>query len=75
MKLAVLRLPDQGQLVLAKGLQVPVDCVVDDIDLPAHEPLIERLAGIIQNLVPLLEPVEFGGLGGPESLRILPGFL
>ena len=42
-ELAVLALPDEGQLVLAVGLQVAVHRVVDDVDLGPHEPLVERL--------------------------------
>ena len=49
---------------------MPVDRVVDDVDLAAHEPLEEGALGIIQNAIPFLEPLQFFGLGGPERLRV-----
>ncbi len=50
--------PHQGQLVLAPGALVPVERVVDDVALRAGEPLEEGLLGVLEDLVPLLRPVE-----------------
>ena len=61
--------PDDGGLVAAGRVQMPVDAVVSGVEPAAAEPLgIGRLP--IQDLIPGLEPVQFGGKGGPESLRI-----
>ena len=40
-RVARLAFPDQRQLVLAPGLQVAVQGVVDDVGLAADEPLVE----------------------------------
>ena len=55
---AVLALPDEGQLVVARGLQMPVDGVVDDVRLGADEPLVERLVRVVEDLRPGLVPVD-----------------
>ena len=74
-ELAVLAFPDQGQLVLAIGLQMAVHGIVDDVDLAADEPLEEGLLRIVQDLVPFLEPFQFLGALGPETLQVGAGFL
>src|SRR5262249_47970685 len=62
-------LPDQGGLVLAPGLDVPVEAVVREIDLAAKEPLRPGTVPL-EDLVPLLEPVQLGGDPSPKSLLI-----
>ncbi len=65
--------PDQGDLVLAGGLQVAVQGVVDDVGLAAGEPFIEGLFGVVQDPVPGPEPLQLRGPLGPEALRVLHG--
>ena len=48
-----------------------VQAVVDDVDLGADEPLVERLLALIQDLIPLAVPLQLLGLLGPEPLEIL----
>ncbi len=74
-QLAVLALPDQGDLVFAIGFQVPVNGIVDDISFGPREPLEKGFVGVIQNPVPLLEPLQLLRLGRPEALQIRGGFL
>ncbi len=74
-ELAIFALPDEGQLVLAVGLQMAVHRVMDDIDLASHEPFVERFLGIVQDLVPLAEPFQFLGALAPETLQVGAGFL
>jgi hypothetical protein len=40
---AILTLPDKGEFVLTIGVQVPVDCVVNDVGFAPDKPLIKRL--------------------------------
>ncbi len=74
-QLAVFALPDERQLVLAIGLEMSVDAVMNDIYLRPREPLVKRLIRIVQHLVPFLEPFQFFCLGGPEALWIFQGTL
>ena len=62
---AGLALPDQRQLVLVGGLDVPVQGVVDDVAARSGEPAVVRGVGIVQHPIPLLEPVQVVG-------RVLP---
>ena len=70
-RVAGLAFPDDCGLVAPPGilaLDVPVEAVVGDVELPADEPLREgRLP--VEHLSPLLLPVQFTGLAGPESVR------
>jgi hypothetical protein len=70
-KFAIFAFPDQRQLILAMGLEMAVNGVMNDIGLRTHEPLEERLVGIVQNLIPLLEPFKLIGFICPEALQIL----
>ncbi|TNC93694.1 MAG: Acetyl-CoA synthetase [Stygiobacter sp.] len=62
---------DDGGLSAATIFDVAIDGVVAGVDLATGEPAIERLARIIQNLVPGLVPVNILGGISPESLGIL----
>jgi hypothetical protein len=69
-----LPLPDQGGLVGARGVQMPVETIVTDIELAADEPLGVRLVPF-QHPGPALGPDQFRfGLPAPEFLRGLDGF-
>ena len=60
---AGLAFPDQGQLVLVGGLDVAVKGVVDHVAARAGEPAVKGRVLVVQDLVPLLEPVQLvGGL-------------
>jgi hypothetical protein len=62
---------DQRQLFPAPVFDVPVDGVVAGVDLAAGEPPVERLVRIVEDLVPLLVPVDlFPGLG-PKPLGVV----
>src|SRR5207249_4387541 len=64
-----LALPDERRLVPPRGLDVAIDAVHRDVDLAADEPLrVRRLP--LENLAPLLEPVELFCLRGPEGFRV-----
>src|SRR5712675_1176840 len=66
-----LSFPKNRDLVLAMRQAVPVDAVVRDIRLPAHEPLRKRRLPV-ENLRPFLKPVNFLGSDvGPERFRVL----
>ena len=67
--------PDDRRLV-APRRQVPVEAVVGDVGLAALEPLDvdgsrAQIEVVVADLVPLLEPVELGGLLGPELVGVL----
>ena len=65
-----LALPDDGRLVPAPGWQVPVEAVLREVELPAHEPLREgRLP--VEDLVPGLVPGEGLRLLGPEPRGVV----
>src|SRR5580692_161612 len=66
---AGLALPDERCLVLAPALNVTVETVVRQINLAADKPL---RPGVIpfQNLVPLLEPMQFFCNTCPELFRM-----
>ena len=49
------------------GLDVAVQTVVGDVQLAADEPLVERRVGVVEYLVPLLEPVQALAPGAPTS--------
>src|SRR6266446_5682726 len=67
---AGLTLPNQCRFVLARRLHVAIQTVVGKIDLAADEPLSP--GGFpLQDLVPLLEPVQFLGGAGPEFFWLL----
>ncbi len=63
---------DQGRLVCA-ACQVPVDCVVAEVGLAADIPAGKWRVGEIKNLFRLCEPVDIGGLFGPEGLALFDG--
>src|SRR6266404_3569836 len=67
---AGLTFPNQRRFILAGRLHVAIQTVVGEIDLSADEPLGPR-GFPLQNLVPLLEPVQFLGGAGPEFFWLL----
>ena len=75
--LAVARLvalPEYGGLVTPALLDLVVEAVVGDVRLAADEPLgLGRVP--VEDLVPLLEPVQLPGPLGPEALVVLLGLL
>ncbi len=73
--LALLAAPVEGHAVAVAGLDVPVDAVVADVELPAGEPLVEGGLRLVEHLVPALGPVEVLGLLLPPGLRVLRGLL
>jgi len=56
-------------LLAVAGLDMPVDTVIGDVELAAHEPLGEGRVAPVENLVPLGVPVQSLGLFRPEALR------
>src|SRR5216683_633544 len=64
--------PDDGGLVLAASLHMPVEAVVADVEFAADEPLGVRLVPD-QHLVPAPEPVKLFSLLGPETVRVIFG--
>ena len=66
---ARLTLPDDCSFVLAPGLNVPVEAVVGKINLSAHEPFGPRTIPV-QDLIPLLEPVQLTRDARPELVGI-----
>ena len=69
---AVLAQPDERRLVAPLGGQVPVQRVVGDVGLAAHEPAEVGILPL-ENLVPPAEPVQLIGRLGPEPLGVLHG--
>jgi hypothetical protein len=67
---AGLTLPDEGGLGAAGGGDVPVQAVVGDVELAAHEPLRVRHLPL-EPFLPGLEPVELTGPALPEAYRVL----
>jgi len=68
---AIFTFPDQCQFIFSIGLEMPVNRVMDNIRFRPDEPFEERFIGIVQNLVPFLEPFQLFGFLGPKRLRIL----
>src|SRR5262249_59910803 len=65
-------LPDEGGLAPARGVDVTVETVVGDVELPAHEPL--RVGHLpLERLLPRLEPAELAREAFPEPDGILGG--
>ena len=73
--LALLPAPVVGHPVAAAGVHVAVERVVGGVQLAAGEPLVEGGLGLVEHLVPGLEPVERLGLLGPPGLRVARGLL
>ena len=69
--LALLAAPVEGDAVAVARLDVAVEAVVGDVQLAADEPLRERRVRPVEDLVPLLEPVQLLGLLGPPGLGVL----
>jgi hypothetical protein len=73
--LAFLPPPEECDPVAVARLDMTVEAVVGRVQLAADEPLEERRAGVVENLVPALEPVERLRLPGPPPLGIALGLL
>ena len=67
-------LPDDGSFILAVRRNVAVETVIRKIDLAADEPLCPGTIPF-ENLVPLFEPVQFGGNARPELVGVVDRFL
>src|SRR5207247_8551181 len=63
---------NQGGLVGAAVLDVPVERVLAGVDGGARKPTIERGARAVENPIPALGPVDRLARFGPEPLRV-PG--
>src|ERR1700761_3457651 len=63
-------MPVIGDAVSEAGLNVTVKAVVGNVQLAAGKPLVERRVGVIQHLVPFLEPVQALSLADPPALPI-----
>src|SRR6266853_4332445 len=68
-----LALPNDGGFVLARGVDVAVEAVVGKIDLASDEPLGPGEIPL-ENLVPLLEPMQLAGDAAPELVGIVHRF-
>src|SRR4051812_32606937 len=66
--------PDQGLLVAPTLLYLVVQAVVRHVDLAADEPLGEGRVPL-EDLIPLLEPVQLFGPALPKALGIFRGLL
>ncbi len=67
-------LPEDRGLIPPALLDLVVQAVVRDVELSAHEPLgLWRVP--VEDPVPLLEPVQFPGPLGPETLVVSLGVL
>ncbi len=64
------RVVDQRRLVGAAAVDVAVERVVAGVEAAAREPAVERRAGVVQDALPGLVPVDGGGRVGPEGLRL-----
>ena len=71
---AGLALPNDCGFILAPGGDVAIEAVVGEVDLAADKPFRPR-AIPFENLVPLLEPVQFAGDPRPEFVRVVDRFL
>src|ERR1700722_1762898 len=73
--LAGFTLPKQRDLVLARRAQMPVEAIIRDVGLTAHEPLGEGRVRF-KNVGPFLKPEKLTrGEFAPESFRLLRGSL
>src|SRR5262249_39778633 len=73
-RVARLAFPDEGGLVAARPLDVPVEAVVRDIELSADEPFRVGKLPLLR-LLPRLHPSELFGLLFPEPDRVGLGVL
>jgi hypothetical protein len=62
---------NQGHLVGAAFFDVAINGVVAGVDLGAHEPPVKGLVGIVQDLVPFLDPVDILGDFAPKPFGIV----
>jgi hypothetical protein len=71
---AGLALPVEGHLLAVAVGHMPVEAVVGHVELAVDEPPgVGRVP--VEDGGPLLEPVELGGLAGPEALAIRGGLV
>ena len=62
---------DQRRLFRAAVLDVPIEGVVAGVDLAADEPPVEGLVRVVEDLVPLLVPVDLLRGLGPKPLGVV----
>ena len=62
---------DDGDLIAAPGLDMPVEGVPAGVDLAVAEPLVEGGVAVEEGLARLLDPVDGLGRLHPEPFRIL----
>src|SRR5215467_9172586 len=67
---AGLTFPNDGGFVLARGLHMPVEAVIRQIELAAQKPLRPRMFPP-KNFVPFFEPVQLFGNASPEFFWLL----
>ncbi len=74
--MGALPFPDDCRLVLAPGLQVAVQAVIGDIELPAQKPAMLAAGEVrLQGPLPGVKPVQVRGPLGPEGRRVLDAAL
>ena len=74
-RVAGLALEVDGDAVAVAGLDVAVDAVVGDVELPVDEPLRERRVRPVEGLGGLGGPGQTAGLLGPEAQPVGLGLL
>src|SRR5690242_11778905 len=72
---AVFTLPDKSEFILAIGMQMPVNGIVDDIGLAPDKPFVKWLLRLIQHGMPLLIPSQLLSALSPELLRMFECFI
>src|SRR5262249_30133082 len=64
---------DQGHLVPATVLYVPIESVVASVELAADKPSVVGLPRVVENLVPPLVPVDLVRGLNPKPLGVIDG--
>ncbi|GBE30807.1 hypothetical protein BMS3Bbin04_01843 [bacterium BMS3Bbin04] len=72
---AVLTLPDEGNLVLGRGVHVAVKRIEHDVGFSTHEPFEKWCFGIVEDSCPRLVPFELRRSFFPECDGIFQGFV
>jgi hypothetical protein len=62
---------DEGNLVSSTFINMPVDCVVANVDLSIWVPSMKILIACVNDLSSLLYPDELFSLLGPEAFLVL----
>ena len=64
---------DEGRLIGPAAVHVTVERVVARVEDSAREPAVERRIGVVEDLVPLLHPVDVLGHLAPEAVGVAEG--